>query len=355
MSLLWLIPSLVAGVAMALFTHSWLFLVFSLITTLTSFWSMRLRSAKPLEGMVHISGAGVAIGNKVLPRSTFFWKPEWRQQVLDAVNQQLAAQKAALFTQELVQNSFRLDGGRPISAFAGFGSKGAVSFNLAEDEPHLLVIGPTGSGKSRWLELHISSLISSHSEIGFWHADYKGGATLGKFATHHSCIKYTTDLAAEGSFWMELADALHQRERDFVSNGISRIEHGGFQRQIVVVDELLAALRSSSLAASTIEAIATRGRSLGIHLIVATQGTSGLGRVLLTNLRAKLVMFGTDTVDLAQLGINHKFSANVSTDQARALLAAQGKIEEVTFPLVFSQADLPALPRQFRGRRQLVR
>ena len=357
MALLWLLPTLVAGVAMALFTHSWMFLALSLITAITGLFSQRLRTAATLSGEVQISGAGVAIGDRVLPTSSFFWRTQWRQQVLDALRQQLANGLAAASVQRLIEEGFRVDGAEEIAALAGFGANGEVSFNLAQDDPHLFVVGPTGSGKSRWLELFLSSLMNTHRSLEFWLADYKGGATLSRFASHPGCLGFTTDLDANDGFWAQLSEALSRREHEFAAKKIARIEsaEGQFKRQIIVVDELLAALRSSAVAATTIEAIATRGRSLGMHLVVASQGTSGIGRVLLTNLRGKLVLSGTDAVDLAQLSISHKFAGESPIGQTNAVLVSGGRLQPISFPLLFRPASLPVAPRQFRARRQRVR
>ncbi|MEI6591241.1 MAG: hypothetical protein WCO24_04475, partial [Actinomycetes bacterium] len=193
--------------------------------------------------------------------------------------------------------------------------------------------------------------------LDFWHADFKGGATLGRFASHSSCVAFTTDLDVGEKFWIKLSSFIHQRELDFADKKVARIEQteGLMRRQIVVVDELVPALRSSQIAASTIETIATRGRSLGVHLIASSQGTSGLGRVLQTNLRAKLVLAGTDSVDLAQLGITQRLKTETSNTQASGLLVTASGARSFSFPLMFRAANLPTAPRLARARRRPAR
>ncbi len=353
MALAWLAPTLIAGVVLALVTHSWVFLVLSMVTALTGWMTQSLRGGSKLEGPVRISGAGVAIGNRVLPRSTAFWRAEWKATVFEAVQVQLAQQSGEVALNELVQNDFQLSDAEPIEGLVGFTNQGQLRFSLALDGPHLFIVGPTGSGKSRWLELYLSSLINSHQELDFWYADFKGGATLGRFANHSSCAAFTTDLEPSEEFWAKLNEFLHQRETQFAELKVARIEQGSFRRQIVVVDELVPALRSSHQAAAVIEAIATRGRSLGIHLISSSQGTSGVGRVLLTNLRAKLVLAGTDAVDLAQLGITQRLNGEVAKGQASGLLVTASQTSWFSFPLLFRPANLPMASRRGRGRRQL--
>ncbi|MEI6590634.1 MAG: hypothetical protein WCO24_01360, partial [Actinomycetes bacterium] len=187
MALIWLAPTLIAGVVLAFVTHSWVFLALSLVTALTSWMTQSLRGGGSLEGPVHISGAGVAIGDRVLPKSTLFWRANWKAKVFDALQAHLADQNSQAAISQLAADDFRLDESEPIEGLVGFSSEGELRLNLAIDGPHLFVVGPTGSGKSRWLELHLSSLISSHPNLDFWHADFKGGATLGRFASHGSC------------------------------------------------------------------------------------------------------------------------------------------------------------------------
>jgi DNA helicase HerA-like ATPase len=351
--MVWLLPSLVAGVALALITHSWAYLALSVATSAASFLAQLLRGRAKFEGEVHICGAGVAIGNRVLPRSSFFWSREVKSRVFEALQSHSSAQRAQAAIQKLIDEDFRLTPVDGIQALVGFDGNGEVRFDLAADGPHLFVIGPTGSGKSRWLEMYLSSMISTHAEIDYWLADFKGGATLGHFAPHQNCIAFTTDLEDSREFWAVLTEFVHLREIEFAKLGISRIEQSQNQRrQVVVVDELIPALRSGSLSASAIEAIATRGRSLGIHLIAASQATSGMGRILLTNLRAKLILAGTDAVDMAQLGVTEKLANEATPGQARGLLVTPGRVTRFSFPLLFRPARLPAVPRRARVRRQ---
>jgi S-DNA-T family DNA segregation ATPase FtsK/SpoIIIE len=77
----------------------------------------------------------------------------------------------------------------------------------------------------------------------------------------------------------------------------------GMPRHYIFIDELAAALAESPMAAGALTAVATRGRSLGIHLIVATQSAQGIPRSMLTNLRVRIALAEADPIDLAQLNI----------------------------------------------------
>jgi hypothetical protein len=85
----------------------------------------------------------------------------------------------------------------------------------------------------------------------------------------------------------------------------------------VLADELPAILTSHNLAPSAIEAIAARGRSLGVHLIATSQSLSGIPRSLITNLTLRLALGVTDPGDLVSLSPTMRPS-NISSTKAIA-------------------------------------
>jgi hypothetical protein len=70
---------------------------------------------------------------------------------------------------------------------------------------------------------------------------------------------------------------------------------------LVLADELPAIIASHALALPTLEAIAARGRSLGVHLIATSQSLSGIPRALITNLTLRFAIGVTDPGDLISL------------------------------------------------------
>jgi S-DNA-T family DNA segregation ATPase FtsK/SpoIIIE len=170
--------------------------------------------------------------------------------------------------------------------------------------------------------------------------DYKGGAALEEFA--EDSIGMATDLDQESQLelFALLADELSVRERLFASAKCSNIEAyvaagNELCRLVVVVDEFVAALSSGAKALATIEDIAARGRSLGVHLVAATQSLSGVSRAMLTNLRARVAMSSSDPIDMVQLGINpgkHK-PINISGWASAIVYLGSNQAESLSFPL----------------------
>jgi hypothetical protein len=180
--------------------------------------------------------------------------------------------------------------------------------------------------------------------------DYKGGAALEEFAAE--AIGMATDLDQESQLelYALLASELANRERLFATAKCSSIEQyvatgNLLPRLVAVVDEFVAALASGPKALATIEDIAARGRSLGIHLVAATQSLSGVSRAMLTNLRARVVMHSSDPIDMVQLGINpgkHK-PLTVAGWASAIIYCGTNQAESFSFPLGVRPEPLTAL------------
>jgi S-DNA-T family DNA segregation ATPase FtsK/SpoIIIE len=112
------------------------------------------------------------------------------------------------------------------------------------------------------------------------------------------------DVERHQQFWNALQEELEFRER-FQRDCQRKSSIDSTKppkRLLLVVDELSAVLKSSPKASETLVNLATRGRSLGITLIVTNQGLSGIPRELLLNLRTRIALQSTDQVELVQLG-----------------------------------------------------
>ncbi|MEI6591279.1 MAG: hypothetical protein WCO24_04670, partial [Actinomycetes bacterium] len=86
MQLLWILPSLTFALYAGFVQGSWQLLALSgssalLIALIT--W-MRSREANfDINDTGWLSPSGVAIGNKVLPKNTLFWKRAWHQRIYE--------------------------------------------------------------------------------------------------------------------------------------------------------------------------------------------------------------------------------------------------------------------------------
>lgn len=311
MQFIWLLPSLAFGIYLGLFNGQWLAAAFSVATLVALAASKLIRKPTVVseDSPVHWGTSRVAVNNRPLSRFSRFWKPETSnllaKQAL-AENQARVAQHMAnrKLAGSLAAQSCSDHG---LSFWAGYQGSALCEIDLVAAGPNALVVGQTGSGKSQFLRLMISSLLAgySHEKLKLLLFDFKGGATLNEFNLPERSLGLVTDL--DGSKVTQqleqLKELLHEREVALALSRATRIEETqNYCRVLVVVDEV-AALLAVRGASEVFEATAARGRSLGVHLVVAGQSVSGLSRALLVNLGLRFALGNFDVIEAAQLGI----------------------------------------------------
>lgn len=175
--------------------------------------------------------------------------------------------------------------GHPTAAL-GVTEKGVFTLDLVEHGPHGLVGGTTGSGKSELLRSLVAALAagSDPRQLTFVLIDYKGGAAFDECARLPHTVGMVTDLDAQLSerALIALNAELHHRERQLRAAGADNItayqELGAAQpmpRLVVVVDEFATLAKELPEFMTSLVGVAQRGRSLGVHMILATQRPSG--------------------------------------------------------------------------------
>lgn len=329
---LYYLPSIALGLFYALGNGNWLMLVATLVTALITVLISRRSAAVP-DGELRIVGNRIWLGDKRLPARQVLWSKKLNQRVFEKYLEGRAPKLEGL-------SSLRMAGWRlgVLNAYlVGVGTP----FHLNSGAGHLLVIGPTGSGKSELIHLALASL---HPEVQVGLADYKGGAVLTESRTAMSTSDLSS-LADQNIFWGGLEDELTKREGALRSAGFASWEQAERQgvwqsRLLVVVDEVVAAIRATPKALETITKVATKGRSLGVHLLVTSQSLVGIPREILTNLRSRLALAGTDEVELLQLGCKEKIGTGSEQTKA-AVLLHDGQTFRTQVPLGARRAPRP--------------
>lgn len=165
---------------------------------------------------------------------------------------------------------------------------GVINLDLCRDGPHALVAGTTGSGKSELLRTYLVSLALHHSpeRVQLLLVDYKGGAAFGPLDRLPHTAGSITDLSgplAERAL-VSLRAELRRREALLAVDGSDEWRGAAL---VIVVDELatLAAERPDFV--EGLVDVAQRGRSLGLHLLLATQRPAG---VITDSIRANVTM-----------------------------------------------------------------
>jgi S-DNA-T family DNA segregation ATPase FtsK/SpoIIIE len=176
-------------------------------------------------------------------------------------------------------------GGRSTMVLVGAGAEGPISVDLVRDGPHALIAGTTGAGKSELLQTLVASMAVANrpDALGFVLVDYKGGSAL------PHCLGMITDLdghLAERAL-SSLRAELTRREALLASAGAKDLEqywamtdgrrgHETLGRLVVVIDEFATLVDDVPSFVNGVVGIGMRGRSLGVHVILATQRPGGV-------------------------------------------------------------------------------
>lgn len=254
----------------------------------------------------------------------------------------------------------------------GAGAAGTVSVDLSSDGPHVLVAGTTGAGKSELLQSMVAALAVRNrpDEMTFVLVDYKGGSAFGDCARLPHTVGLVTDLdphLVERAL-DSLGAELRRRESLFAAAGAKDIddyhrrhlappglgrtsrddptEPRPLPRLVVVVDEFAALARELPAFVTGLVGLAGRGRSLGIHLVLATQRPAGVvSPEILANTNLRIALRVTDQAESSDvLGLPDAAFLPVATPGRAILRVGQNA------PQVFQTARVGGLPPRARER-----
>ncbi|WP_129339691.1 FtsK/SpoIIIE domain-containing protein, partial [Cellulomonas endophytica] len=179
----------------------------------------------------------------------------------------------------------RVDG--TLRAVVGQGVDGPFVLDRRTQGPHALVGGTTGSGKSEFLQAWVLALAAAHGpdRVTFLLVDYKGGAAFADCVDLPHTVGLVTDLSGHlvRRALASLRAELRHRERLLARKGakdLLALERTGDPDTppalVIVVDEFAALVREVPEFVEGVLDVAQRGRSLGLHLVLATQRPAGV-------------------------------------------------------------------------------
>ncbi|KPI16564.1 cell division FtsK/SpoIIIE [Actinobacteria bacterium OK074] len=182
-------------------------------------------------------------------------------------------------------------GGQSTMAVVGESYDGPFGIDMRRDGPHGLIAGTTGSGKSELLQTIVASLAVANTpeNMTFVLVDYKGGSAFKDCVKLPHTVGMVTDLDAHlvERALESLGAELKRREHILAAADAKDIEdyqdlvrrdpsHPSVPRLLIVIDEFASMVRDLPDFVTGLVNIAQRGRSLGIHLLLATQRPSGV-------------------------------------------------------------------------------
>ncbi|HWM22105.1 MAG TPA: FtsK/SpoIIIE domain-containing protein [Ilumatobacteraceae bacterium] len=191
-------------------------------------------------------------------------------------------------TATAIAASWRSGGDDPAPAAPiGVSLDGVVEIDLVRDGPHALIAGTTGAGKSEVLRTLVVAIAArvGPDHITFVLVDYKGGATFDACADLPHTVGLVTDLddGLAARALVSLEAEVHRRERLLRQSGATDLAgHRAIvgapplPRLIVVIDEFAALAVDLPDFIPALVGVAQRGRSLGVHLVLATQRPAGV-------------------------------------------------------------------------------
>jgi S-DNA-T family DNA segregation ATPase FtsK/SpoIIIE len=159
--------------------------------------------------------------------------------------------------------------------------------DIAADGPHMLVGGTTGSGKSEFLQTFIASLVHANSPdtLNFILIDYKGGAAFEGYSglPHVTGFLDNLDDHLGKRVLLALSAEMKYRQRLLAAAKCPSIESywaagspgGPLPRLLIVVDEFARLREEMPDVLAEMTKVTVIGRSVGVHLVLATQRPAG--------------------------------------------------------------------------------
>jgi energy-coupling factor transporter ATP-binding protein EcfA2 len=301
------LPSIVIGVIAALTTGYWFGLGYALLAALTQLMLMLRPAHRKVseDSVIQLTGGFCYLDGRRMPKRLARWRFEEREQLIRHLRRRQEENSssalgvaAAQAPGDLPRLGFRLENGRLRSVDLDW-----------HHQPHTLIVGPTGSGKSVLLASLLReiarlrppgappllfcdfksghSIRSNQRLISRWQS---GGALDAKTnAATSANTKTCTDIdEAVGELATLISTAEHTAAHDEV-------------RLVVVIEELGVAMRNPRFAAALADLAAT-GRTAGVKIIATNQTATGLPRGTVVNFGNRVAMAGCDPAELMLLG-----------------------------------------------------
>lgn len=200
--------------------------------------------------------------------------------------------------------------------------------------PHGLVAGTTGSGKSETLQTYMLSLALNYSpdDVGFFIIDYKGGGMAHLFDGLPHLVGQISNLSGNQVHraMVSIKSENRRRQRIFNENGVNNIN--AYTRLVknkeatqpiphlfIIIDEFAELKKEEPDFMRELISVAQVGRSLGVHLILATQKPSGtVDDNIWSNSKFRLCLRVQDKED--SMDMLHKPDAAYITQAGRCYL-----------------------------------
>jgi len=182
-----------------------------------------------------------------------------------------------------------------------------IDLNDAAHGPHGIIAGTTGAGKSELLQSLIVGLAVTHHPhlVNFVLVDFKGGAAFKAFEHMPHTVGMVTDLSGKLTerALVALKSELKRREHVLSQANAKKIaEYQAMRAQhlsayeplpnlFIVIDEFAELAKEHPTFMEGLVSVVQKGRSLGVHLILATQKPTGaVNQNIWSNLKFRICL-----------------------------------------------------------------
>ena len=291
MQLLWFLPSLAYGVMLGVTSNNYFLAVSTVFTILIALLVRYRLSKRPkltANTKLRVINRDIWLDDFRMPRGEIFWSAEQADFIFERLG---ATSSNSSAMQDFFSKNFERSKTN-LNMALGFNETEVVQRSLVDDGPHAILIGSTGSGKTELLRQMLRELNNAETKPGLVCVDFKGGLGLEEFRLQSLRFASDHDMGAtEKVFdWLELE--LSQRE----------LSPEPRNALVIAIDELTHLLGTVKRSSEVLAAIAARGRSARMHLILTNQNLVGVHRALLSNIKLRVLIGNPDPVDAAMLG-----------------------------------------------------
>ncbi len=164
-----------------------------------------------------------------------------------------------------------------------------VCFEIGNAQNHTLICDHSGSGKSNFLHVLIQNLAFYYApnEVQLFLLDYKEGVEFNAYVAdtpleHARLVSVASSISYGITFLKWLCDEMQKRAELFKQFNVKDLsdyrKHDEMPRLIVVVDEfqvLFSDNKSTKAVEGHLNTLLKKGRSYGVHLVLATQTMRG--------------------------------------------------------------------------------
>ncbi len=164
-----------------------------------------------------------------------------------------------------------------------------VLFEIGGVQNHTLICGRSGSGKSNFLHVLIQNLAFYYApnEVQLFLLDYKEGVEFNAYTNptileHARLVSVASSISYGITFLKWLCDEIQKRADRFKQFNVKDLsdyrKHDEMPRLIVVIDEfqvLFSDNKSTKAVEGHLNTLLKKGRSYGVHLVLATQTMRG--------------------------------------------------------------------------------